>query len=799
MGKRERRRSREAASVDEMTFSDISEAVEDAIEALLGITDTGAGDCWIQDITDTWAVYQIDGMGEDAEGLWKVGYTMADDGTVTLSGDPQKVETTYTPAAEARDALGGRVREARGTDAQGGRVFLMQIIEAGTSKNLRRYPMGVLQEATPLYEGSKAFDHHRTDEELKTSTIRGLVGQFRNVKTNMAGLEGELHLLPSATHTAEAFDASLEAQSKGYPPLVGISHDVMANYRTATEASGSVQEATKIVRVLSSDVVADPAAGGRAIRMVAAGTEPPSPQEGTVMDLKQLIALLRDADSAKRAELLTEHKALIEAAGLTDGDITKMLIAEPAPVVEPVVDPELVPAGAATESVFHAGSALGKMVIRQAVTDAKLPGDRAVETITKRLGERFTEADLTHLIETAQDMLGGFERDGLTPSVPAVHVGAEAIDKKIGRLDGFFDGKFTESAGGYSSLKAAYIDITGNNPYDRKFSDVDFNRVVMRESIGNMYDSEGRDVQRASESFISSTWSLTLGDSITRRLIAEYKNPMLQTWRQLTSQIVPVSDFRTQRLDRQGEYGALPTVGEGAAYQPLTTPTEEEVTYLISKYGGIEDITLEMIANDDRRVIPRIPQKLARAAGRTIRDFVWNFVKNNATCTFDSVALFDAAHSNTAAVALSNAGMASQTAKMERQTGYDSDVALGLYPRTLVVPPELRELGHELTAGQYAVPSTTPGATNVPNMFQGTTLLVEPYLSDTNDWFLIADPADVPLLEVGFYNGREDPELFSQIDPTQGSMFSADKLTYKIRHIFGAAILDFRGFQRGTQ
>ena len=30
-------------------------------------------------------------------------------------------------------------------------------------------------------------------------------------------------------------------------------------------------------------------------------------------------------------------------------------------------------------------------------------------------------------------------------------------------------------------------------------------------------------------------------------------------------------------------------------------------------------------------------------------------------------------------------------------------------------------------------------------------------------------------------------------------MFNSDKLTYKIRHIYSGAILEHRGFQRGTQ
>jgi len=54
---------------------------------------------------------------------------------------------------------------------------------------------------------------------------------------------------------------------------------------------------------------------------------------------------------------------------------------------------------------------------------------------------------------------------------------------------------------------------------------------------------------------------------------------------------------------------------------------------------------------------------------------------------------------------------------------------------------------------------------------------------------------DVPTIEIGFLNGREEPELFVQDEPTNGSMFSNDKITYKVRHIYGGAVLDYRGLQ----
>ena len=72
------------------------------------------------------------------------------------------------------------------------------------------------------------------------------------------------------------------------------------------------------------------------------------------------------------------------------------------------------------------------------------------------------------------------------------------------------------------------------------------------------------------------------------------------------------------------------------------------------------------------------------------------------------------------------------------------------------------------------------------------------YWTDTNDWALSADKMDVASVEIGFLDGNQEPELFIQDNPTVGSMFSHDKLTYKIRHVYGGNVLDFRGLWKSV-
>jgi hypothetical protein len=688
-------------------------------------------------------------------------------------GTSRAREADMDDTTESLDRIGGRVLEAKGTDAAGGRIFRVQIIEAGESKNRRSYPAAVLAKATRLYEGAKAYDHHRTPGELATSTIAGLVGSYRNVEASEVGLEGDLHLLPSATHTAEALDASLDAQGQGLPPLVGISHDAMTYTRPIMVGGRRLQEAVSITKVNSADVVADPAAGGKATRVLAGGIEETDPEDSGESNEEDDVAL-------------TSQTVLAALKDASPEDLAAVGLSKAATTAEPTTtETEATPV---TESVagIEKASFLGGLMIERKVESAGLPAAVAAQ-LAASMPDRITESDVDGQIAALQSVIGVAERAGLAPTGTA-QVTRESRDKVVDGLDKMFDGDYSV----FRSFKQAHSAFTGYRP---SAWGEDENRAILRESAGQFYDSS----MRSTESMTSSTWAEVLGDSITRKMISDYNQPSLQSWRPIVSDIVPVNDFRTQHRVRVGGYGELPVVNQGAPYQPLTSPTDEEVTYAIEKKGGTEDLTMEMVANDDIGSIRKIPQRLGLAAARTLHNFVWTFLSGNAAI-YDSVALFHATHANTTAVALSQSGLSTLRQLMRSQTGYgDTSNILSLVPKFLIVPNELEELAFQLCASAVAVPATPAGPSDTPNLHRNMTPIVVDYFTDANDWFTVADPALCPTIEIGFYQGRQEPELFTQSDQNVGSVFNGDKVTHKIRHTYKGAVTEFRGMQRGTQ
>jgi hypothetical protein len=331
-----------------------------------------------------------------------------------------------------------------------------------------------------------------------------------------------------------------------------------------------------------------------------------------------------------------------------------------------------------------------------------------------------------------------------------------------------WEAAFTPGSG--ITPRKAYQATTGDLRVTGRLSDCD--PVLMREALG------------------SDSWPNVLGDAVSRRVVAEYrKGTRYAVWRKLAN-IGNVADFRPQYRVRWGGYGDLPIVAEKDPYLALASPTDEVASYTLQKRGGTEQITLEMVRNDDVQVVQAIPRRLAEAADRTLSHFVLDFPRLN-PLVYDGVPLFDGAHGNLGSSELSAAGVAAARAVMKAQTEPGSADPLGIGPRYLLVPFALEEIAFNVFRRTQNIDRTHLQESAIEPV-------VVWYWTDADDWVLSADPADVPGIEVGFLDGRDEPEVFAQDSPTSGSMFSNDQLTLKIRHIYSGCVTDYRGWYKSV-
>lgn len=692
-------------------------------------------------------------------------------------GDPQQMDFVG-PLSEAGETPdGSRWRVA--------------IIRAGTSKNRREYPPEVLREAVPLFEGAKVLA--RSDQEHlagANTSVEKLVGWLSDVTYSEgdAAVVGTLNILESAAWLRSML---LDSWGRGKRDLVGLS--IVAEGTGAPTGSGTMR-VTRITAVSSVDVIVNPAAGGGLIKLVAAADG----KEGS-MDLEKLLKALREAQDAPTI------RALVRAAEALGVPVTS--IKEAAPELVTRIDEALVetpPPGEGgngeggneggdegKEDAPDVPSAMSRFVVREALAETKLPEPVKARIARDWTGRDFREADLTSAIKSEIEVWATLEKDGLVRSDgdSRLQVGLGEADRGKAALDGFFAMEDVEVEGEkvprYRSFREAYEELTGDRGVTGQLPHRPSGRLGISEADG------GRVRIRLTEAgeLQLSTWTQILGDSITRQLVREYAESGLTDWQTLAD-VVPVKDFRTNRRMRFGGYGDLPGVAELGPYTDFTTPGDEEATYAATKRGGTETISLEAIANDDVGAIRRIPSRLARAAARTLYKFVFDFLGSN-SAIYDTKALAHADHANLGSAALSVASLTAARTALFEQTDMSTNEQLGLAIADLWVPIELEQTAFELTASALK-PYTADNEANFLAR-QGITPHAVAYWTDANNWWASTAKADCPLIEVGFY-GSETPELFTQDQPNVGSMFDNDTLKYKIRHIYGGAVLDFRGF-----
>lgn len=645
------------------------------------------------------------------------------------------------------------------------------VIEEGLSKNRNRYRRPVLEAAAVKYEGVPVYWDHAPGVRSARDIAGFLTGIAPTTEGRSFALAGTLNVTDPQLR-----QGLLEAHRLGKADLYGLSHDAAARTQIVHEAAGAFRDVLEIQEVLSVDVVSRPAAGGRVVRLAAGDGGPLTvTQEQEIAMFEKLLAQLK----ALRPDVQVRE-------GVTEDElltlITEALKAAPAPKADEKPAPKV----EATAISEDDRALLREALISKAFEGVTLPdavATRLRASLAKRPALTLTEAkaEVTETVEMLASITDARSGSGHGSSV---HTALDEADKQIKALDGFFQQKSIDNVPAFTSFQEAYIAITG----DRRLT----GRLSEASNISRF--------ARLKEGMTTASWGEILGDSIARAMIADYRTPsQYDAWRQIVSDITSPRDFRTNRRLRLAGYGDLSAVTEGNPYPALTSPSDEEATYAVSKRGGIETITMEMIANDDVGAIRRIPRNMSLAAKRTLYKSVFNLLRDNST-TYTGSALALAGQNNISTTALSHSEVVAARVKMAEQSAFDnSDEVLDLVPKILIVPAELEELGWRLTSIPMAAESgktaTEPSFTR--QRVGLDTLIVLPYWTDSNNWWLVTNPMEFPTIEVGFYQGRQEPELFVADQPTVGSMFTADKIDYKIRFIWGVAVLDYRGFFGG--
>jgi len=133
----------------------------------------------------------------------------------------------------------------------GSRTLRNVALVGQVSRNGRRYLADALQGAVDKYEGVKVFLDHpsKADQATGWRSVRDLAGVIEHVRFDGHKLRGDLRLLDN-----DGGRLTLQL-AREMPSIAGMSHNAFGESRR----EGGTEIITRIDRVVSVDVVADPA------------------------------------------------------------------------------------------------------------------------------------------------------------------------------------------------------------------------------------------------------------------------------------------------------------------------------------------------------------------------------------------------------------------------------------------------------------------------------------------------------------------------------------------------------------
>lgn len=686
------------------------------------------------------------------------------------------------------------------------------------SANGRLYSVAGLRKSVPDWEGVKVFDNHLTDEEFESRAgMRSPAGEWLGSITRPAWDARRRAITGVFKVIDEGLARKLKAAWEGgVLKTIGLSIDTIPEGREAVIEGRQVPVIEGFEKILSVDLVAEPAAGGRFNRILAAKqrTEANMFTEEQLEQIRQMIAEAlaalktgaqeQDAEPEVEPEVSAEEAAEEVVAAVEEVAEAAPPDADPAAVAQAAADAaqqaadevieeveEEAPPATALEAVRRLEA---KILLRDKLDAAKLPPKMQNLVTTALGGKAVTGKQMDTVIKRAKEAQAAADTSGRVRGAGSsrVRVGIGPQDKFQNEVLRLFMGN-----SGFRALehnKAHYVQERLTESYQTYVKD---GRVpVGYRSLSQLiYDVVGDAPimsERFYEALTTSNMTSIVKNALNLMLAANYSKKT--EWWDPIVRTEEVDTIDQATLVRVYGMDTLDVVDEGQPYTELDWRDDEEVPTFV-KRGNYIAVTLETMLNDKLSVIRMIPERLATSWHNTLSTMVSNvFTVNTATgpvFASDTGALFNATaittnggHVNLLTASLSYSAYGAARTAMMKQTdqysggGTEVGKRLLIQPKYILVPVDLEQNAKRIRNSEF-LPG---GADNDINPYrEDFDVVVVPEFTDANNWALVADTQEFPAIWLIFLRGRRVPELFTADSEVAGSMFTNDTIRYKVR------------------
>lgn len=311
----------------------------------------------------------------------------------------------------------------------------------------------------------------------------------------------------------------------------------------------------------------------------------------------------------------------------------------------------------------------------------------------------------------------------------------------------------------------------------------DFVRAAMAAS-GRALEHSRHETREFLQAAFSTRDIANVLSAVANKFISEGYGTVEQTWRRVAS-IRSVVDFKANTGVRLIMSNLLKAMGPGGEIEHGKL-SDETRTVTADTKALMLGVTRKDIINDDLSVLSDIPRRLGYAAARTFNTDFWTVFEAAVPSNFSA----SAPKSNQTTGALTLTTLKAAEALYLKLSDADGN-PIGTDASTLLCGTTAYTAAREIFASTALVGGSSKDTAS--NIYVGMFApAMSRYLSAA-PWYLVANPLAMPLMEVAFLNGREEPFV-----ETADADFNTLGVQMRCYYDYGAAFGEWRAAVRST-
>ncbi len=702
--------------------------------------------------------------------------------------------TPYITQHQARFQTTGQVK------APG--KFEVICITAGNG-NGWQFSAQVLQDSLSLWDGVHCF----LDHAWFSRSVRDVAGVISDPvwDPDTQGIRATLKAFGPGGDLLTEFGKQILAEDK-VKPRIGFSADVLF-----TSNQKSVKE---ILRVISLDLVYNPARGGAFLRALNSLNGPQAPSGVCRSQAASGLTIQKEGypmpeDTSRQEQLQFPNlpapaNAAEEPSGHIAGaprdtaahdQVLTQLQADQAAMRQMLGETQRqAQLDQALDDARKTRVQMCEYLLDSALATSKLPKPIQDRIRKQFAGAVFEASQLQEVIADSRNMLSELTANQAVSGPGRITAAFNEKDKLQAAVDDLFniprdDSLKAAKVPALSGVRELYLMLTGDHELHGGFH-------PDRVQLATTADFTGL-VKNALNKIVTNTWEM-LGR-------AGYD------WWQLITAVEHFSSLHDITGTLVGTVGDLPSIAEGAEYTEIEIGDSPE-TASFTKYGGYIPLTLELIDRDETRKLAAYARELASAGLRKISKLVAAIFTANSgigPTMADTGALFNATavttaggHANLLTTALATdawdaacQAVYNQPMLIKNAAGhYGTGPKMAINPKFCLVPRALQKTAFEILTGEFVREATFV----YDNVLKGSGVpVVVPEWTDSTDWAAACDPAIAPAIFVGERFGIM-PEIYVAGDELSPAVFMNDEHRLKVRHYLAVWVNDFRPLHKSN-